>query len=378
MTDQTPTPPSGSTPHPGSMLRRMLEEKGWTQDELAAVTGHRRQTIGNIVAGKSGITAEMAVALGGAFGNDPAEWLKWDAGYALSLIEARDGEVQIRARLYGMAPIRDMQKRGWIKDTGNVNELEVELRRFFGISSLDEQPQITVAPKRATSDAELSPIQRAWCVRAKSLAALLQVSNFDPARLPDAERELRELAAYRPEARHLPRVLSNYGIRFVVVEPLPGAKIDGAAFWLDKDSPVIAVSVRYDRLDGFWHTVMHECSHIRHGDALAVDTEIVGESVKADDNEREQRANREAAATLIPPAELESFIRRVGPLYARQRIIQFAHTLKIHPGIIVGQLQHRGEIGYSGLRDLLVKIRDVVTETALTDGWGKSISPGLV
>src|SRR6266542_6480548 len=188
MTDQTPTPPSGSTPHPGSMLRRMLEEKGWTQDELAAVTGHRRQTIGNIVAGKSGITAEMAVALGGAFGNDPAEWLKWDAGYALSLIEARDGEVQIRARLYGMAPIRDMQKRGWIKDTGNVNELEVELRRFFGISSLDEQPQITVAPKRATSDAELSPIQRAWCVRAKSLAALLQVSNFDPARLPDAER----------------------------------------------------------------------------------------------------------------------------------------------------------------------------------------------
>lgn len=355
----------------------MLDEKGWSQDELAAVTGHRRQTISNIVAGKSGITAEMAVALAAALGNEAADWLRWDADYALSIVGGKDSEVQRRARLYGLAPIRDMQKRGWIKETSSIQELESELARFFGVPSLDQEPEITVAPKRAGGETSLSPIQRAWCVRAKSLAALLRVAKFDTARLTDAERELRELAAYRPEARHLPRVLSNYGIRFVVVEPLPGAKIDGAAFWLDNASPVIAVSVRYDRLDGFWHTIMHECSHIRHGDALVVDTEIVGESVKPDDSEREQRANREAAAALIPTAELESFVRRVGPLYARQRIIQFAHTLNIHPGIIVGQLQHRGEIGYSGLRDLLVKVRDVVTETALTDGWGKSISPGL-
>lgn len=375
---ETPQPPgSEPVPHPGTILRRMLDERGWSQDELAAVTGHRRQTISSIVARKSGVTPEMAVALGAAFGNEPAHWLKWDSDYALSIVDARDSQVQTRAWLYGLAPIRDMQKRGWIKDTGNVKELESELKRFFGVASLDEQPEVTVAPKRAGGEANLSPIQRAWCVRAKSLATLLHVGKFDPAHLPNVERELRELAAYRPEVRHLPRVLSKYGIRFVVVEPLPGAKIDGAAFWLDRGSPVIAVSVRYDRLDGFWHTVMHECSHIRHGDALAVDTEIVGESVKPDDDEREQRANREAAATLIPPAELESFIRRVGPLYARQRIIQFAHRLKIHPGIIVGQLQHRGEIGYSGLRDLLVKVRDVVTETALTDGWGKSVSPGL-
>jgi HTH-type transcriptional regulator / antitoxin HigA len=374
-----PPGPQGSEPvaHPGTILRRLLDERGWSQDELAAVTGHRRQTISSIVARKSGVTPEMAVALGAAFGNDPADWLKWDSDYALSIINSGDTQVQTRARLYGLAPIRDMQKRGWIKNTTNIQELEAELKRFFDVASLDEQPEVSVAPKRAVGETELSPIQKAWCIRAKSLARLLRVGKFDPARMPTAERELRELAAYRPEARHLPRVLSTYGVRFVVVEPLPRAKIDGAAFWLDKESPVIAVSVRYDRLDGFWHTVMHECSHIRHGDALSVDTEIVGESIKPDDSERERRANREAAATLIPPAELESFIRRVGPLYARRRIIQFAHTLKIHPGIIVGQLQHRGEIGYSGLRDLLVKVRDVVTETALTDGWGKSISPGL-
>jgi HTH-type transcriptional regulator/antitoxin HigA len=52
--------------------------------------------------------------------------------------------------------------------------------------------------------------------------------------------------------------------------------------------------------------------------------------------------------------------------------------VKMHPGIIVGQLQHRGEIGYSAHRDLLAKVRAIVTETSLTDGWGRTISPGIL
>jgi HTH-type transcriptional regulator/antitoxin HigA len=45
----------------------------------------------------------------------------------------------------------------------------------------------------------------------------------------------------------------------------------------------------------------------------------------------------------------------------------------MHPGVIVGQLQIRGEIGWGSQRELLAKIRDVVTETAITDGWGQTI-----
>jgi HTH-type transcriptional regulator/antitoxin HigA len=67
---------------------------------------------------------------------------------------------------------------------------------------------------------------------------------------------------------------------------------------------------------------------------------------------------------------------RVSPLYSKTRIIQFAHTIQIHPGIIVGQLQYRGEIGYSANREMLVKIRDIVIDSALTDGWGRSVQIG--
>ena len=110
---------------------------------------------------------------------------------------------------------------------------------------------------------------------ARELAEVsLQVPTFDAALLPKVERELRELAAYPKEVRHLPKALAKYGIRFVVVEPLPGGKLDGATFWLDERSPVIAVSVKHDRIDNFWHTVFHELAHIRRGDAPVVDTDI--------------------------------------------------------------------------------------------------------
>ena len=89
----------------------------------------------------------------------------------------------------------------------------------------------------------------------------------------------------------------------------------------------------------------------------------------------EDRADREAASSLIPTEEIESFIGRVGPLYSTDRVVEFANRIRIHPGIIVGQLQYRGEIGYRAMREHLAKIRDIVISTALTDGWGQTISP---
>jgi HTH-type transcriptional regulator/antitoxin HigA len=138
--------------------------------------------------------------------------------------------------------------------------------------------------------------------------------------------------------------------------------------------------MRFDRIDGFWFTLMHEFAHVRNGDA-SVDRCMVdatrGITVKLVEDEAERAANRQAANSLIPETEMNSFVRRVGPFYSRARVIQFANRMKIHPGIIVGQLQYKEEIGYSSLREALVKVREVVTSTALTDGWEHSISPNV-
>jgi HTH-type transcriptional regulator/antitoxin HigA len=127
--------------------------------------------------------------------------------------------------------------------------------------------------------------------------------------------------------------------------------------------------------------VIHEFIHIKNGDGASFDVNLLTEADKGlvavvqPDDEAERRANHEAAELLVPQAELDEFILRVSPLYAATRIIQFAHRIRMHPGIIIGQLQHRGELRYSAHRDLLVKIRTMATDTALTDGWGHTMSP---
>ena len=123
----------------------------------------------------------------------------------------------------------------------------------------------------------------------------------------------------------------------------------------------------------------HELAHIEHQDDLSIDESVVGDdSILLARDEKERRADMSAAASLVDPKQLDSFIRRVGPLYSKTKIIQFAHRINMHPGIIVGQLQHLGEAGYTAHREMLVKVRAVITKTALTDGWGRALGPDQV
>lgn len=360
---------------PSEMLREFLKARGWTQEELGQITSYSVRAISAVAAGSAGVSPEMATSLAAAFGNTAEEWLQAEAAYRLSLVNTDTAEIKKRAALFSRAPIREMQKRGWIMDTDNVDDLNAELNAFFGAS---DSKWLFVATKRSSKLPTLTNAESAWCYRAKQLASTLLAAPFSYEKISKARQELRRLAAHPKEARHLPKLLAEYGVRFVAIEPLSGTRIDGAALW-DDVGPIMAVSIRHDRVDGLWFTVLHEWSHIRHGDPESVDRDMVdsedGVTVRLAGESFEHRADQEAAAALIPTEEMESFISRVGPLYSKDRIIQFANRIRIHPGIIVGQLQYRGEIGYRSNREQLVKIRDIVVSTALTDGWGHEISP---
>lgn len=157
----------------------------------------------------------------------------------------------------------------------------------------------------------------------------------------------------------------------MIVEFLPGAKIDGATFWLG-DTPVIAMSVRFDRVNNFWFVLRHEIEHVLNQDGKVIFDIELTESLqrKTALPPEEVRANDAASEFLVPKSELDGFIMRVRPLYSEQRILLFARRIGVHPGIVVGQLQFRDEIPYTHFHKHLVKIREIVTQTAITDGWG--------
>jgi HTH-type transcriptional regulator / antitoxin HigA len=363
---------------PGDFIREELEERSWTQEVLAEVLGTSLRLVNEIITGRRAITPATARALGEAFDTGPTVWMNLESAYRLSQVKPRDDMVARRAKLYGMAPIKEMIKRSWIEHSPNIDVLEDRVKRFFEIESLDDTPSVFPhAARKSTSNDSTTMAQCAWLIRARGLAKAVSAVPYTDRRLRDGLVQLRTLLKDKEETRHVPRVLAEAGVRLVLVEALPGSKIDGAAFWLDAKSPVIALSLRYDRVDGFWHTLIHDLMHLVHKDVAPsaeplVDVDLIGEG-SAGTHHRpdfEQRADKDAVEFLVPQERLENFIARVRPLYSKKKIRAFAATAEVHPGIVVGQLQHRGEIPFSHSRDMLEKVRDVLCDAALADGWG--------
>jgi HTH-type transcriptional regulator/antitoxin HigA len=100
-----------------------------------------------------------------------------------------------------------------------------------------------------------------------------------------------------------------------------------------------------------------------------IDTDVAEAPVDAL-SATEKRANEAAQEYCVSDYEMQRFIARIRPLYSERAIVQFARRIEVHPGIVVGQLHRRGEIHWKNLRKLLVKIRDFIIPSALTDGWG--------
>ena len=83
-------------PHPGELIGDTLEEFGVIITEAAKVLGITRQQLHNLIAGRSGITPEMALRLEKALGSTADAWLRMQMNYDLAQIRARAGSIKVK------------------------------------------------------------------------------------------------------------------------------------------------------------------------------------------------------------------------------------------------------------------------------------------
>lgn len=364
---------------PGEFIREEIEARGWSQAEFAEILGRPPRLVSELIAGKRGITPETAKGLAAAFGTSAQLWLNLESSYQLSKLK-HDGsdEISRRAKLYEMVPVKEIVRRRWIEPSDNLAVLE---KRVWDFLNTEVVPH--AARKSTSYNAEITPAQHAWLLRARQLANSVSVNGtFSSATFDRLLAQLRPLLQSAEEVRHVPRLLADAGIRLIVVEPLPQTRVDGATFWISDNAPVIVLSLRSDRVDWFWFTLMHELAHVKHQDGkyeLLLDVDLLGESEqdKSAKPEIELRADAFAAEFLVPRKELRDFVARVKPLFSKQRIKAFAARAGVHPGIVVGQLHHSGAISYAHSRELLEKVRATITDAALTDGWGAMLPAAM-
>lgn len=361
--------------HPGEHLLDELEARGWSQVEFAEIIGRSARLVNEVINGRRGITPETAVAFAAALGTSAEFWMNLETSYQLWKTSEDVAPIAHRARMRDQYPVRDMMLRGWIRPSEDSDVVEAQLLKFFKIGSLDERPELAYATKRSNSGkGDLTPIQVAWLYKVSQLAGMTQVPEFSAENLRSALKELRALTEAPEGVTHVPALLEESGVRLVVVEPLPSSKIDGVCLWMGP-SPVIGLSLRYDRIDNFWFVLRHEVEHVlrRHGkDAAILDSEVFEIQEHEGLTDEERAANSAAAEFCVPQSELIDFIARKDPYFGRRDVVGFAQNHHVHPGLVVGQLQWRTK-RFDLFRNFLVSIKELITAVAMTDGYGRVV-----
>ena len=332
---------------PGETLLETLEDRGISQADLARRMGRPHKTINEIIRGKAAITPETAIQLETVLGVPAHFWssrqLQFDQHVARrEELERLDG---YRTWLSAF-PISQMVRYGWIHQRSSKAEQVNELLRFLGVASPEQWEQVYLQTeasfRKSRSHASAPEHVSCWLRRGEIAASKLTLAPFDG----DAFRKqlatsIRGLTRSEPETfqTELPAICSRVGVAVAFVPELPKARVSGATRWLSQDRALVQLSLRYRTDDQLWFTFFHEAAHIiLHGKR---DIFLEGTDV-AEPGEQEDQADRFAANALISPDDLDNFLAALpADRYpSESRISDFAQTIGVAPGIVVGRLQH--------------------------------------
>jgi HTH-type transcriptional regulator/antitoxin HigA len=364
---------------PGQLIQKLLDDRNWSKRSLAMILGVGEATVTRLVGGKQPVDADLAVILEEVFGTPAEHFLALQRDFDLAqarIVAQPDPGRATRAALYGDLPLAEMIKRGWldaenVRDTGKV---ETALTRFFGVNRPEDIEVLPHAAKKTAVSEPATPAQLAWLYRVKQIVRDMMVAPYSPHALRSTLPKLKALMMSPESAAKVPRLMAECGVRFVIVETLSAAKIDGVCFWLDNNSPVIGMSLRFDRIDNFWFVLRHEIEHVLlgHGRSAAMlDAELEGDRAGTGPqvSDEERAANEAAQEFCVPSSSLNAFVARKAPFFSERDLIGFARVLKTHPGILAGQLQRKTG-RYDRFRNHLAKVRDIILPNAIKDGWG--------
>jgi HTH-type transcriptional regulator / antitoxin HigA len=354
---------------PGEFLADELEARGWTQTELADIIDRPQKLVNDLVNGKRAITPETATELAAAFGTTSQFWMNLETAWQLSKVPPRDDSIARAAALRERFPVREMIKRGWINQTDSTSDMEKSVCDYFGLSSVNDNIQFKHAARR-NYHADISTFQWAWIFRVHQLATSMQIGPYSEKTLRSRMQDIERLMMEPEEIRHIPRILRECGVRLVIVEPIPRSEIQGVCFWInDNVSPVIGLTLKGDQIDKFWFDFWHEVEHILNGDGKdGIVIDDFDESKPVTDD-IEIGANTRAAEHCVLQTPMQDFILRHAPMFSEKGLIGFSRIMKRHPGIVAGQIQRRTD-RWNLFKKHQPRIRHIITETALTDGYG--------
>lgn len=343
--------------HPGETLAEVIEEHGLTQSRVASLMGRPTQVINEIIRGKKNITPDTAHGLELVFKVPASFWSSLQFRYDLTLARVTQHErLQRQFTLLKDFRVNELMKRGWIPRTKDKVEQVRELCKFLGVASLDVHAATLPASFRITGGDRYSDRTLAvWLRRGELLAREADLPAFDPTKFKAVLSDIRALTAETPDdfADQMAQLCASAGVALVFVQELPKVGANGVTRWLHYGNPFIQLNLKWKWADIFWFTFFHEAGHVlqpkRH-DVMHYGTR------QSTDSRYEDAASKFATDILIPPAQWKHICDELITFSTRHRVKELAQEAGVHPGIVVGRLQHERKIRHSDMNELRVKL----------------------
>src|SRR6266496_966593 len=234
---------------------------------------------------------------------------------------------------WGNFPVREMIARAWIK---NVRDL----RSFFDATSAVANLSVLCRHCHIRSARPMDPYAlTAWTARILGRAQQLKSGRFRRGSVTqEFMTQVARLSAREKGPAEVCEFLLQHGIPTIIEPHLKHTYLDGAAVLFLGHAPVIGMTIRHDRLDNFWFTLMHELAHVSlHYESE--ETEFIDDlDVRPHDDPKEEQADHVAGEALIP-----SSVWRKSPasrLRSVDAALHLARQLQIHPAIVAGRIRH--------------------------------------
>ncbi|MGO8842920.1 MAG: ImmA/IrrE family metallo-endopeptidase [Methyloceanibacter sp.] len=185
--------------------------------------------------------------------------------------------------------------------------------------------------ERTNAKTDMAALE-AWCavalVRAEKITIKKTKIN-DPRK---AARQLARLSRFPDWKDRTLNTLHRMGIILVILEHLPGTFLDGGAMCRSDGVPVIALTLRHDRLDNFWFTLLHEFAHVVCH--LSPDRQVILDDLDVASSEAiEAEADSFARNALIPPA----IWKQIDKESSTEEVREAAEKAGVHPAIAAGR-----------------------------------------
>lgn len=343
---------------PADTICALMGKSGLSVHDIAEKFDADEYLIHELITGVRGIDNQAASLLSAALGGAPSFWLQRQRIYDERLKKAAESEAGEQAKAWvRQLPVKHLADAGWIKRPASWCETYQQLLAFFDVDEpgtwsrhygrLLDQYAFRTSSTLTSSFAATAT----WLRLGELQAQKIQCAPWDADRLRDRLVSLRALSKVKDPRVFIPQIrklCAQCGVAVVFVRAPSGCRASGATKFLSPQKAMVILSFRFLSDDHFWFTFFHELGHILlHGEE---DVFVEGgEDINDQLAEKENEANVFASSLLVSVGEMR---RLSGGRPQAREVIRAAVSLGISPGILVGQLQFNGFIGFNQLNSL--------------------------